>query len=383
MVDEYLACIDEENIKYLHSGQIAKYIYPVERKRAHRERIAHLIVRIFILTKDGGDILYLVQKRGKNKKGFPEYFTDSASGHVEYEDDMDLGVIQQNALRELEEEFGINPNQVEILKFHGLEIEKDKFTGEIAYLFFGMVNADVQLTPDHKELEVKDSKFYSKAELQEILSDENTVDYSKYIWKYLMERNIEDLFPSHSNLTKSEKKKKISLYVGRFQPFHKGHHKVIIEAIKQYKLLKIGIGSAQLSNQKNDPFSADERRKFIEGTLKEDGISKDEYEVYEIPDIFNAKKWVSHVEGIIGDFEVVISNSDWVRELFAKKGYILSEKKLYQKKEYNGTNIRNLIANDNESWKELVPNPVRDLIVQFNGISRIKDLHEKEKRNKE
>jgi len=82
MEEEILACIDDKDIKYLHAGQISKYIFPLARKEAHKNNVSHLIVRFFIITKTyqstpDNKILYLVQKRGKNKIGYPEHFTDS------------------------------------------------------------------------------------------------------------------------------------------------------------------------------------------------------------------------------------------------------------------------------------------------------------------
>ena len=47
---EILACIDKENIKYLHSGQISKFVFPMERSKAHKEKIPHLIIRFFIMA---------------------------------------------------------------------------------------------------------------------------------------------------------------------------------------------------------------------------------------------------------------------------------------------------------------------------------------------
>ncbi|TFG00174.1 MAG: hypothetical protein EU540_05640, partial [Promethearchaeota archaeon] len=89
--DEILACIKNEDIKYLQSGQLSKYIFPMNRNEVHQKRISHLIVRLFVMAITADNkILYLVQKRGKSKRGYPEYFTDSASGHVEYKDKLTL-----------------------------------------------------------------------------------------------------------------------------------------------------------------------------------------------------------------------------------------------------------------------------------------------------
>jgi len=158
---EILACIDDINIKYLHSGQTSKYIFPMERKEAHKNNISHLIVRFFVVTiTPKNEILYLVQKRGKNKMSYPEYFTDSASGHIIYENKLGLEAIKENALRELEEEFGIPTHKVQKIVFHNLEIEKDNFTNEIAYIFYGLVDHDVKLEPNPHELEIDGSSLF-------------------------------------------------------------------------------------------------------------------------------------------------------------------------------------------------------------------------------
>ena len=118
MDKELLACIDDNDIKFLQTGQISKYIFPLERNQAHKKKVSHIIVRLFILaiTPDN-NILYLVQKRGQNKEGYPNHYTDSASGHVLYHKNLNLTLIKENAIRELEEEFGISSKSVKKLIF--------------------------------------------------------------------------------------------------------------------------------------------------------------------------------------------------------------------------------------------------------------------------
>ena len=96
MPKELLACIKNENIKYLHSGQIAKFIFPMERDEAHRKKVSHLIIRLFVMAHNpDNQILYLVQKRGESKSSFPNYYTDSASGHVVYKKDLSLSCARR------------------------------------------------------------------------------------------------------------------------------------------------------------------------------------------------------------------------------------------------------------------------------------------------
>lgn len=56
---------------------------------------------------------------------------------------------------------------------------------------------------------------------------------------------------------------KIGLYIGRFQPFHRGHLSVVREALKHCDKLVIAIGSAQEDRTKKNPFSFEERKIFI------------------------------------------------------------------------------------------------------------------------
>lgn len=368
---EILACIDKENIKYLHSGQISKFVFPMERSKAHKEKIPHLIIRFFIMAiNPKNEILYLVQKRGDKKRSFPKYFTDSASGHVIFKKNLDLKDIQQDSLRELEEEFGINSKSIQKIIFYDLGIEEDNFSQEIAYIFFGLVDYNVKLHPNPDELEIGESKFYNQEQLKNILQNDKSVDYSKKIWKKLLSEDINSLFGKEKDLKK--KKTETALFIGRLQPLHHGHIFVIKKILKSHNLLKIGIGSSQLSHTINDPFTSDERKQFLIAALKKREISPDLYKIFEIPDIFNAQKWPTHVSSIVGEFDIVYSNSDWVRQLFQKKGINIGKKLVIFKKKFNGSHIRKLMIKNNKGWVKLIPKEVVDLINKFNGIDRIK-----------
>jgi len=374
MNNEILACIDDENIKYLQSGQISKYIYPIERKEAHEKKISHLITRFFIISKSPeGEINYLVQKRSKSKSSYPEYFTDSSSGHVLWTRNLDLVKIKKNALRELEEEFGIPSKAIQMVRFYELSDEEDNKTKEIAYVFFGLVDLGLPLNPDPKELDIEQSRFYNKIELVNLLKNEKSVDHSRKIWRIILNTDIDSLFENEMEL-KLTRSNDVALFIGRFQPLHHGHIYVLRNILKSYKKVKIGIGSSQLSNTPNDPFTNAEREEFLNAVFKKRNISPKRYEVYHIPDIFNAKKWVDHVISIVGEFNAVFSNSDWIRALFQNKGFKVEKKIAIFKNKFNASNIRRLIIKNNRSWKPLVPKEVIELIEEFDGINRLKSL---------
>lgn len=377
MENEILACIEDQNIRYLQSGQISKYLFPMRRKEAHEKKITHLVTRFFILSiSPEEDVYYLVQKRALQKESYPGYFTDSSSGHVIWKRNIDLPQIKKSALRELEEEFGIPPKSVHKIRFYEISDEEDNKTREVAYIFFGLVDFGINLKPNPEELDIEESKFYNKIELENMLKNEKSVDHSRRIWQIILNSEIRALFEKEKQVKKTHNKN-IALFIGRFQPLHHGHLYVLRNILKLYRRVKIGIGSSQLSNTINDPFTSDERRAFIIASLKKRRISSKRYDIYNIPDIFNAKEWVDHVISIVGEFDAVFSNSDWVRELFQNRGIKVEKKLAIYKKKFNGNKIRRLILKNDKSWKPLVPKEVIELIEEFDGINRLKSLSNK------
>lgn len=164
---------------------------------------------------------------------------------------------------------------------------------------------------------------------------------------------------------------KKALFIGRFQPFHKGHLNIINNFSEKYSKIIIGIGSSQYSNTKENPFSKTERKKMIDKTLKRNNVEN--YEIIEIPDIHNPPKWVNHVESIYSDFDVIITNNKLNQRLFSEKGYKVVNTKIYDRSNFSGKEIRQRMKNKTP-WKHLVPESVAEVIEQIGGEQRIIDL---------
>jgi nicotinamide-nucleotide adenylyltransferase len=60
------------------------------------------------------------------------------------------------------------------------------------------------------------------------------------------------------------------LFVGRFQPFHKGHLEVVRLILKECDELIVAVARAQFNYSGEDPFTAGERIWIIHEALKED-----------------------------------------------------------------------------------------------------------------
>lgn len=161
-------------------------------------------------------------------------------------------------------------------------------------------------------------------------------------------------------------------FIGRFQPYHTGHHEVIEKILKEVDELIIGIGSAQESHTIDNPFTAGERILMISRALDELDTDK---KVYIIPleDIYRNSLWVSHVLSMVPPFDVVYSNNPLVTRLFGEAGIEVRRTELYNRRIYQGTEIRRRILEEKD-WEELVPEVVMKTIVEIGGIERLRDI---------
>lgn len=166
-----------------------------------------------------------------------------------------------------------------------------------------------------------------------------------------------------------------ALVVGRFQPPHKGHIKVLTQIAENYDQIIIGVGSAHVSHRKENPFTAGERILMLSTILEK--IGKSVFYVVPIPDVNRHAIWVNHVESMCPPFDIVFSNNPLVRRLFNEAGYKTKYAPIYNREIYSGTEIRRRII-DGENWKELVPEEIGTIIEELDGINRLLEISEEE-----
>lgn len=162
----------------------------------------------------------------------------------------------------------------------------------------------------------------------------------------------------------------ISLFIGRFQPFHNAHLSDVKLALKECSKVVIGIGSSQESETKDNPFSYEERKEMIEKVLKAHNVF--DYDIIPVPDINDDKKWVDHVKEVVGKFDIVYTGNDFTEKLFKEKN--IDVKKIRLIPGINATSIRKGIL-DREDWKELVPKEVAEYVEKIDGVERIKEIN--------
>ncbi|MDO4895760.1 MAG: bifunctional nicotinamide-nucleotide adenylyltransferase/Nudix hydroxylase [Moraxella sp.] len=86
------------------------------------------------------------------------------------------------------------------------------------------------------------------------------------------------------------------VFIGRFQPFHKGHEFVVREALSRAKTVVMLIGSANSPRTIKNPFSFDERESMILGAFSQN----ERIVCLPINDnLYNDQKWLSEVQSLV------------------------------------------------------------------------------------
>ena len=170
---------------------------------------------------------------------------------------------------------------------------------------------------------------------------------------------------------------KRGVFVGRFQPFHKGHLEVIKKIMKDVDELVIIVGSSQYSHRLDNPFTAGERITMIRKALEEAGIKLQKIWIIPVPDVHQHGLWVCQIAGYAPKFDVVYSNEPLTSRLFKEAGFKVKPLPFIKRDIYLATEIRKrMIAGEN--WKELVPSSVAKFIEEIGGDVRLQELNKRD-----
>ena len=161
------------------------------------------------------------------------------------------------------------------------------------------------------------------------------------------------------------------LLIGRFQPFHLGHLDAVLFGLSRIENLFICIGSSNKSNERKNPFSAEERREMI--TLSIEPSITDRIKIFDIPDVGDHEKWTFEIDKIVPKYDVVFTNDEFTKTLFEKRKINVISVVLKDREKFSGTNIRNLITED-KNWRDLVPQGTRNVLDSINAKERLKNM---------
>lgn len=161
------------------------------------------------------------------------------------------------------------------------------------------------------------------------------------------------------------------LYVGRFQPYTNAHHAFVKEIGKNVDELILCIGSAQVSREPFQPFTAGERVLMVARNVRSLGIP-----VYVIPleDISRNALWVAQIISLTPRFDVVYSSSNLIRELFSQAGIpcVAPPTGCIHQKFRKSAWITAVIEDD--GWEEEVPAGTVQVMREIGGVARIRNF---------
>jgi nicotinamide-nucleotide adenylyltransferase len=161
------------------------------------------------------------------------------------------------------------------------------------------------------------------------------------------------------------------LLIGRFQPFHFGHLEALQFALSKVDKLWVGLGSSNLSPQRNNPFSAEQRKEMIFSSI--DDSIKEKISLYFIPDLDNHIKWIEKIDTIVPKFDIIFSNDELTKHLYSKRSVQVIQIPFLKRDKLSGTNIRDLIISD-QKWDDLVPNGTKNCLEKINVKNHLKNL---------
>ncbi|MEM4314153.1 MAG: nicotinamide-nucleotide adenylyltransferase [Thermoplasmata archaeon] len=162
----------------------------------------------------------------------------------------------------------------------------------------------------------------------------------------------------------------LSIFQGRFQPFHLGHLYALENILKKEKEIIILVENADESFTFNNPFTAGERIEMILGSINK----RDQILIIPVENIKNNAQWVSYLRSMIPEFKRCYSNNSLVRLLMENAGVEVIGIDFLNREKYSGTEIRKRIAL-NKEWKDLVPKFVYEYIINKSLDKRIKNLY--------
>lgn len=165
--------------------------------------------------------------------------------------------------------------------------------------------------------------------------------------------------------------KEISLFIGRFQPFHNGHLSVLKGMAKISDKIIIGIGSSNTHGTPDDPFTREERREMVQRALQEVNIiPMHDVAFVNLPDMEEDAVWAKMcLELCENQVTTVWTGNEWTKKSFESTGVRIQDIK--EMPGVNATEVRRRMATGG-NWKELVPEVVADYLIEIDGVNRLK-----------
>ena len=162
-----------------------------------------------------------------------------------------------------------------------------------------------------------------------------------------------------------------SIILGRFQPFHKGHIALIEWAYERGKddFLRIAIGSSNLPQSPENPWSWEERKEMISAWVLK-VHPKWNVEIVAIPDINNPSKWVEHASKYHGDSGILLTSDKKTQKLYQASEWNVEFFNLQNRSQFEGWRVRETCkmlstVKEKESVKKILNESIHESVIEW------------------
>jgi len=160
--------------------------------------------------------------------------------------------------------------------------------------------------------------------------------------------------------------RKIGLAIMRLQPLHSGHAHLLQRMLQDMEVVIIGLGSVQEYGSLLNPFTADQRKEFIQIVTN----NSPKVKVVDLTDIgpVSKQKWLSHVFGCIKEAGLPKPNYYYLGIQSDPGDYVGAgmQMKVVDRSEMGigGTDICEGLQLNDSTWEKYVPQELVSLIKQ-------------------
>ena len=162
------------------------------------------------------------------------------------------------------------------------------------------------------------------------------------------------------------------LFVGRFQPFHRGHLLVVKGMTKVAGKVVIAIGSSNAEKTAENPFTAAERREMIQRALQaEDIIPNFDVTIVDLPDMPDDAEWTKKCLELSEEVHQVWTGNEATKKCFEDAG--IEVKSIKEVPGISATEVRGRLKSGGD-WKALLPDEVASYLSEIEAAARLKSL---------
>lgn len=166
------------------------------------------------------------------------------------------------------------------------------------------------------------------------------------------------------------KNKGIVAAIGRWMPIHNGHKEFLIKLANEYEKIIVIIGSCYENGTKRNCIPSIEREKMIHAIFKREKISKEKYEIVQVPDVDTFEEWIKDIKEVCkihGVTHFCTGNKEDILNILERSGEKLEFKIINPEEKsnfpYHSTDIRNLITEGKyEELQKLIPDEINPIL---------------------